>query len=572
MMLGQLTHRVAYRGWAVRSIKTLHSPVLKTSDLATRQALLEDIKLLDKIVNSTSHNKSLLSTGKYRTKPEIITSQNSIKLQNVVREFLDRLQTEQVTVGPNYVDLKQKLSTIGLQLFLDCHDRNIIPMSTTLTYILMEQYNQSPGKQTLEGILQGLSKVRTFLEDNKVMIESKDDIMALVSELLSSRQDFEIVKRVLESVDYKLLSPDTVRVVKGKRTSDELEVSKGWRFPAGVMDTNEPYLRSLGLPEKKLVSIDEEMLVLVYDGTLKDANKILPTLNHAAKTQKSVLLVVTGDCIGDALTSITINNNKNSRQGNKSRGIILKYNTRANGNLALQENIDLVNFLRLPKGFASVYSPEFSPYVPSKICGDQFYGTLASLKATTGEAFLYNSPDVIDGDSRNNFLQMTVTVKVGGHSELEIDHRRASLENLINQVLCPGLSTGFVPAHGIALAKSVLPVSALNKSDTPLEEKLGIDAVTMALTAPMTNALQNSYGYNKFQAANLVADAIRGPQFLRASLKPNFEEQELLELGALEPWSKIDQCLANVATFIRLLSSCNTVIAQVNEKPKKASR
>lgn len=558
-------------GGSCRSIKTLHTPVFKTNDLATKQALLDDIKLLDKIVNSTSHNKSLLSTGKYRTKPQIITSQDTVKLQNVVREFLDRIQMEQSMADPKQVNFKQKLSKIGLQLFVDCHDRNIIPMSTTLTHILMQQYNQSPTRETLNGILQSLSNVRKFLEANRVIIKSKDDIDALVNEVYSSPSELGIIKRVLEAVDYKLYSPDTVRIVKSSRTTDELDVSKGWRFPAGIMDTNEAYLRSLRLPEKKLVSIEKEMLVLVYDGTLKDANKILPTLNYAAKIQKSLLLVVTGDCIGDALTCITINNNKNMRQANDSCAIIIKYNTKANGDLALQENYDFINFLRLPKGFASVYSPEFSPCVPSKFCEDQFYGKLASLKATTGEAFLYNSTDWSDNDSQNQFLQMTVTVKVGGHSELEIDQRRTSLDNLINNVLCHGLSSGFVPSYGIALAKAVLPISTLIKPNTSLETKLGIEAVTMALTAPMATAFENMYGYNKFQVAGLVADAIQGPSFTKASLEPNSKEQDLLESGVLEPWNKIDQCLANVATFIKLLSSCNTVVAQVNEKPKRAN-
>lgn len=553
-----------------RSIKTLHTPVFKTNDLTVRQALLEDIKLLDRIVNSASQNKSILSTGKYRTKPQIITSQDTIKLQAVVREFLDRLQLEQSTIDPTRWDFRQKLGKIGLQLFVDCHDMNIIPMSTTLSHVLAEQYNQSPTRQTLEGILQSLSRVRNFLEGEKVVVEDKDGIDALVDQLCHSREDLDILKRVLEALDYKLLSPDAVRVVKGRRTSDELDVSKGWRFATGILDTNEAYLRSLSLPEKKLISIDKETLVLVYDGTLKDANTILPSLNHAAKTQKSLLLLVNGDCIGDALTCITINNNKNMRQGNDTRTIILKYNARANDGLMLQENFDLIKFLNLPRGMESIYSPDFSACVPSKVSADQFYGTVDSLKATTGETFLYNSAAWSDEDSQNKSLQMTVTIKVGGHSELEIDQRRNFLDNLINNVLCHGLSSGFVPTYGVALAKAVGPVNDLAKHETSLETKLGIEAVSVALTAPMTSALENVYGYNKFQASTLVADTIRGAHFFKAPLGLKAEEKDLLNAGLLEPWDKIDKCFANVATFIKLLSSCNTVIAQVNEKPQRA--
>lgn len=568
-MVSQAIRRVGPYRTIIRSIKTLHTPVLRTDDQATRIGLLEGIKLVDRVVNSTSYNKSLISTGKYRTKPQIITSQDSLKLQNVVRELLDSAQIEEATRGIKMVDISKKLSNIGLQLFVDCHDGNIMPMSAALTHILMEQYNKSPCHETLTGIIQSLEQVRNFLRDNKISVQSREDVDALVRNFCHSSKDFDTIREVLNSLDYQLTSPDIVRVVKGERVEDEITVSKGWKFPAGVLDTNEAYLRSLQLPEKKLVSIDKDMLVLVYDGTLNEADKILPTLNYAAKIKQSLLLIVTGDCLGDALTSITIRNNKNRRQGIDSQTVILKYNTRANGDLSLQENQQLIDFLRLPLGSGSIYSPEFSPCVPSKVSEEQFYGKLESLEATTGEAFLHNSAAWEGDGTGNSFLQMTITAKVGGTSELEIDHRRGVLDNIINNTLCHGLSSGFVPGYGIALAKAIPSIAKSPQVD--LKTKLGIDSAIMALAVPMTRAIENVYGFNRFQVTDVVAETTREHGFTKASLAPGSEAVDLLKEGVLEPWSKIDQCLANVATFIKLLSSCNTIVAQVFEKPKKSS-
>lgn len=569
-MASQAIGRIGYCRTIVRSIKTLHTPVLKTNELATRVALMEGIELLDKAVNSTSYNKSLISTGKYRSKPEIITSQDTLRLQHVVKELLAALQMEEAMSGPKMFDVDRKLSKIGLQLFVECHDGNITPMSTALTCVLMEQYNKSPSKETLTGIMQSVEQVRAFLEKRKITVQNREDIDALVDELCHSQKDSETILRVLKSLDYKLSSPDVVRVTKGDRVEDEITVSGGWRFPAGIVDTNEAYLRSLQLREKKLVSIDKDILVLVYDGTLNDAGKILPTLNYASKVQKSVLLIVTGDCLGDALTSITISNNKNRRQGIDSQTIIMKYNSRANGDIFIQENHDLIEYLRLPKGSGSIYSPDFSPYVPSKVCADQFYGKLDTLEATTGEAFLHNFEPWKGDTADSKFLRMTITVKVGGHSELEINQRRSILDNIINNNLCHGLSSGFLPGYGISLAKAFPSIKRDPSAD--LKTKLGVDSVMMGLTIPMTRALENMYGLNKFQVTDLVSQTMGEQDFCRAALTPNSTAVDVLKQGILEPWNKVDKCLANVTDFIRLLSSCNTIVAQVFEKPKKSNR
>lgn len=557
----------------VRRIKTLHTPVFTTDNNFTKSALLEGVRLLDDILNSSSHENTLLYTSKYMSKPQLITSENQIQMQHVIREFLDRWQIEEASMNRYPIDVRKKLGKIGLQLYLGCNDMNLSPIGTTLTRILMEQYNRCPERETLEGIQRSINLVRAILKQNKLIIRDKKSINALVEKMTNTEKDCATLRRALQAVDYKLVSDETIRIVKGRKTFDELELSKGWRFPAGLFDTNEAYSRSIGLPEKKLIDVSEDMLVLVFDGTLRDANKILPTINYASKIEKSLLLIINGDCVGDALMSITINNNKNKRKGNKSKTLIIKYNSAANGNLSLQENNDLIKFLKLPKGFGSIYSPEFSSYVPSKMCSDLYYGKLESIKATNGEAFLYNSMDWKNQDSENKFLQVTVTLRIGGHSEFEINHRRAHLDNLINNILCVGLSDGFVPTYGVALAKTIPSIDALKKNERNLKVRGALDSCITAFSAPMEIAMKNAYGYSRFEISKIVSETIESRDFLSAKIEADSAEvQNFADLGFLEPWKKLDQCLANVLSFVRLLDSCQYIVARVFEKPKKGGK
>lgn len=385
------------------------------------------------------------------------------------------------------LDPNEKLGKVGLELFLGCNKNNITPLSTQLTTILMEGYNRYAQEEGfLNAMMKDINQVKTFLSENKFMIEDPRDIDTLVEKIAFIEKDAQTMKSVLHSLNHELKSDDIVRVVRGNTMDDHIELSKGWKFNGGISDTNEAYLRSIEIDKKKIVSINEPCLVLIYDGTLRDSDKILPTLYHAAKKEQSVILVVNGDVTGDALTSIVINNNKNSRKSNPSRTIILRYNDRDNEGVSLQENYDFIKFCKLPQQMGSIYSPKYSECVPSSASSKLFYGSMESIKATTGECFLYN-PNSSHYQLDNKALRTTLTLHVGGQSEFEIDQRRASLDNIINNVLCHGLAEGFIPSFNISLAKAARHLSKLPRDET-LMAATARNLILESLTAPMDQA------------------------------------------------------------------------------------
>ncbi|EJT42175.1 TCM62-like protein [Saccharomyces kudriavzevii IFO 1802] len=555
-----------------RTIKTLHTPIYRTKNLHVLRDMLSGIKLLDKIINSSSYNKTLIHEPKYKSRAQVVSSQDTVRLNSVIRELLDSLQMDETTNTKLQSNKPRKLGRVGLQLFMDCSPDILTSTSTSLTSFLLEQYLKYPEEEVVNGILIGLKHIRDFLEKKKIMVKGQSEIDALVDQFAISSLDGRSVKKVLQAINYELFSDDVVRVVNGNKTDDEIDVSKGWKYPAGILDSNEAYLRSLELPKKKLVSIDREMLVLMYDGTLRDANKILPTITYARNLKKSVLLIVNGDCTGDALTSITINNNRNKRENNESRTVIMKYSGKANDNLALQENYDFIKFLRLPCGYDSIYSPEYSQLVPSKMCANKYYGSVGSIKATTGEAFLYNKIDfqaTPTNKASKSFLRKTVTLSVGGRNEIEIDQRRNTLDNFLNNTLCHGLAEGFVPGYGVSLLKTIPGLNKLRANESDFMTKLGMNAVLSAVVLPSQVAFSNAYGYNHYEISNLIADAINENSFQMVKFSPNSGPVDTVKSGSLEPWSKMDSSLAGIGTFIKLLTSCNIIVTCIYEKPDR---
>lgn len=150
-----------------RTIKTLHTPIYRTKNLHVLRDMLSGIKLLDKIINSSSYNKTLIHEPKYKSRAQVVSSQDTVRLNSVIRELLDSLQMDETTNAKLQSNKPRKLGRVGLQLFMDCSPDILTSTSTSLTSFLLEQYLKYPEEEVVNGILIGLKHIRDFLEKKK---------------------------------------------------------------------------------------------------------------------------------------------------------------------------------------------------------------------------------------------------------------------------------------------------------------------------------------------------------------------------------------------------------------------
>lgn len=531
-----------------RSIKTLHTPIYDAKAPITRTHLLAKVKLLNKILNSCTYNRTLLCTTKYNASPKFLSSRDTVRVKNVIDEYLRSLHVKEASKFK--VTPKEKLEKLGLELFLQCNESHKSPVATTLACSLAENMNRYPDVDISTGINMGLDYAREFLLKNKIILSSPKEVDALVDNLVTEEKDSEVIKKVLKILDYDLTSDDMVRVIKGQRVDDEVSTSQGWKFFNSSLWTNEAYLRSLEIPKNKLVSLKDRALVLVYDGTLRDAKQILPSLHYATTIKRSLVILTTGDCVGDALTSIIIHNNKNRRGGSESRALVLKYIEKENDNLSIQENYNLLSFLNLPNGFESIYTPDFSSLIPSKVCANKYFGKIDTLKATSHETFLYNSEtwDKSNGKNSSSPMRKTITLYVGGFNEIDVVERVSTLDNAINNILSNGLAKGFLPAYGSSLIKVIpgLEKMKLDHKESNPSIQLGLSAVIDSFYHPMECALNNSYGIDRSTTSEIVSRTIQDKEF-DSILKIPIQYRT-----SLEPWNKMDDCIRNLQSYLKL--------------------
>lgn len=563
-----------------RTLKTRYTVVEKLDHSKQQNdQILEHIKILNNILSSVGSNKNLLYKDKYKQIPQLVIGKDSNRIDYVIQNYLKSLELDNaLNRTDNPLFSRGKLGIVALQLLRECGGGKFHPIVPLLVVTLLETYNKYPCKETFDGIRMALKTVSETISENRISINDPQKIDSLIDSLTTSTMNRKTIKEVLRKLDYKLFSDDIVRVVQGKRTLDEIELSKGWKFLTGVMNSNEPYLRSLDMVKQKLFTIESPTLALVCDGSLHSTRQILPTIAYMNKTGKSVLLLVSGEVVGEALAAITINNNKNKRNNKPMRIVLMKYNQRDNNDMAIQENQALLSFLKLPQGTNSIFSCEYSDMIPSTVSANQYFGEIESLKVTTGEALLYNSTPMEDGNL-DKHLHTTLTLNIGGENELEIDARRNLLDHLINDIICKGLSSGFVSGHGICLVKAIPKVMELLDSPQCKQDinvKVGVEAVLNCLSARMEMSLQSEYGMNKHQLSQFISKTINDADSNIAYLPPTSgnkaSRQDLATAGIIEPWNQINDALSTTSNFLRMITNCNTVITSIMERPTKQPR
>lgn len=569
------TSKATFDVFSKRCIKTLHTPVIKVPD-DKRHLMLNHLITLNQILSKTQYNRNILYEDKYKSHPQMISSKDNYKLQKLIENIVMNWEKQEIKSKDRSEEVK--LSKIGLRLFMDsCSSfKNAdFLIATDLSIELLKLYIRSPNKKdTLDEIRSLLESMLNYLNDKKIFIhENPAKIDSLIATLYPQHKT--LLKKVLHELNYQLNEDDIVRVVRGKTFQDHIETNKGWKYNCGLKDDNNRYLSSLGLLDtsgqknKKLVTINEECLVLfVDDKVLRDVNKVLPTLNYISRLDKPLVIFTSGNVFGDALNAISMHNNKSKRQNKKSQVLIFQYFDTSNSGLKLGENMDFINFCQLPKGQQSIYSQKFSEFTPSKITSDQYYGKLDSIKATTGEAFLYNDKHNIE---ENSNLKTTITLSVGGTNEFEIDQKRMELDYILNDFLAQSIKSGVVPGLGVSLVKavahSVLDVASPSTMQHHKQEYINIFSNSMA------NSIVQKFQADQFSANGRVSQTLysnKQAAMDEAFVDDNFKPISMSEHGYLDPYNKLGGTLQAVDTFLKMACSCDTFVTKVYDTGKKS--
>jgi chaperonin GroEL len=156
-------------------------------------------------------------------------------------------------------------------------------------------------------------------------------------------------------------------------------------------------------------------------------------------------------------------------------------------------------------------------------------------------------------------------INVGAATEVEMKEKKARVEDALHACRA-AVEEGILPGGGVSVIRARKALDRLAKSLEHDDEKVGVDIVRRALSAPV-----------KQIAANAGLDGSIVAQKVEESGDQNFgynamagEYQDLVKAGIIVPTKVERVALQNAASIAGLLLTTDCAITEIKEKKAKA--
>lgn len=222
------------------------------------------------------------------------------------------LTKDGVTVA-NSVSLRDPFENLGAQIVKEAAQRSaeVAGDGTTTSTVLAQSIlheglrlieSGMDARQVCAGIDAAAQDVAINLETTRVDIESKQDLINVASISANGETQIgELIADALEAVG----DDGAISVEQAKGFNTSLEIVEGTVIDRGFLS---PYFVT---DQAKGVAELKRALVLIYNQELTSAQSIVPVLEHAARSNHS-LLIVANDVTSEALQTLVLNKMKGS--------------------------------------------------------------------------------------------------------------------------------------------------------------------------------------------------------------------------------------------------------------------
>ena len=381
---------------------------------------------------------------------------------------------------------------------------------------------------------------------------------------ISANNDPAIGKLIAEAMD-KVGKDGVITVEEGKTSETTYEVVEGMQFDKGYLS---PYF--INNPAAMDATL-EDALILIHEKKISNIRELIPVLEKVAHSGRP-LLIIAEDVEGEALTTLVVNKLRGVLNicavkapgfGDRRKALlgdiaVLTAGTLISEDLGMKmENITLEQLGRAKK---ITIDKDNTTIVEGG-------GKTADIKARVEQ--LKRQIEATDSDYDREKLQERLAklsggiavIKVGGSTETEMKQTKARVEDALHATKAAAME-GVLPGGGVALLRAKQSVEKVRGAKG--DEKIGVDIVYRALSAPIKQIAANS-GID----GGVVADEV--------SQKPDNtgydayagKYVDMFKAGIIDPLKVVRTALQNAASIAGLLLTTETLVTDLEKDDKK---
>ena len=464
------------------------------------------------------------------------------------------------------IELEDNIENMGAQLVKEVATKtnDTVGDGTTTATLLAQAIvndglrNVAAGANPLairRGIDKAVNAAVAEMKKQAVPVETKEQIASVGT---ISAGDPEVGEKIAQAME--VVGKDGVITVEDSQTFDiTIDTVEGMQFDKG-------YVSAYFVTDNdRMEAVMKDPYILITDQKISNVQDIMPVLEAVQRTGKG-LLIIAEDVEGEALPTLVLNKIRGALNvcavkapgyGDRRKRMLEDIAVLTGGQAALDElGIKVADITAEMLGTAKsvTISKDNTVIVGGAGSKEAIDGRIAQIK---GE--LENTTSDFDREKLQERLAKlsggVAVIKVGAATETELKEIKHRVEDAL-QATRAAVEEGIVAGGGVAFMDAAPALDNIEVGDP--EEKIGIDIVKKALTAPVATIAKNA-GFEGAVVVDKVASLPAGEGLNSA----NGEWGNMIEMGVLDPVKVSRVTLQNAASVASLILITEATVTDV---------
>ena len=464
------------------------------------------------------------------------------------------------------IELEDNIENMGAQLVKEVATKtnDTVGDGTTTATLLAQAIVNDGLKNVAAGanplaIRRGIDKaVNAAVAEMKSLakpVETKEQIASVGT---ISAGDPEVGAKIADAMD--VVGKDGVITVEDSQTFDiTIDTVEGMQFDKG-------YVSAYFVTDNdRMEAVMKDPYILITDQKISNVQDIMPVLEAVQRTGKG-LLIIAEDVEGEALPTLVLNKIRGALNvcavkapgyGDRRKRMLEDIAVLTGGQAALDElGVKVADITADMLGTAKsvTISKDNTVIVGGAGSKEAIDARIAQIK---GE--MENTTSDFDREKLQERLAKlsggVAVIKVGAATESELKEIKHRVEDAL-QATRAAVEEGIVAGGGVAFMDAAPALDAVEIDDP--EEKIGVDIVKKALTAPVATIAKNA-GFEGAVVVDKVSELPAG-QGLNSA---NGEWGDMIEMGVLDPVKVSRVTLQNAASVASLILITEATVSDV---------
>lgn len=464
------------------------------------------------------------------------------------------------------IELEDNIENMGAQLVKEVATKtnDTVGDGTTTATLLAQAIvndglrNVAAGANPLairRGIDKAVNAAVAEMKKQAKPVETKEQIASVGT---ISAGDPEVGEKIAEAME--VVGKDGVITVEDSQTFDiTIDTVEGMQFDKG-------YVSAYFVTDNdRMEAVMKDPYILITDQKISSVQDIMPVLEAVQRAGRG-LLIIAEDIDGEALPTLVLNKIRGALNvcavkapgyGDRRKRILEDIAVLTGGQAALDElGVKVADITADMLGTAKsvTISKDNTVVVGGAGSKEAIDARIAQIK---GE--MENTTSDFDREKLQERLAKlsggVAVIKVGAATESELKEIKHRVEDAL-QATRAAVEEGIVAGGGVAFMDAAPALNAVELDDP--EEKIGVDIVKKALTAPVATIAKNA-GFEGAVVVDKVAELPAG-QGLNSA---NGEWGDMIEMGVLDPVKVSRVTLQNAASVASLILITEATVSDV---------